>query len=223
MNRREAIETIKNATKAITLLFTGEKEEVMLEAVKLKQGDMMVDVQGELAEGTNVVTSSSTGSQDAADAEYELANGQIFTTKGGKIDKVISDGKNDEAEEAPADDAAPEEDKEELTDEAAPAAEDEAPVAEPASPDAGSTAALKALADKITEMDTVINAIKSALEGKATKQEMSAIGEQFTAIQSAFEVLADTPAEFSKVDKSVEAKDNKLKKLEALAGLANKG
>ena len=41
---------------------------------------------------TKVLTSSSTGSQPAADTKYELSNGQVFSTKGGVISEVISDG-----------------------------------------------------------------------------------------------------------------------------------
>ena len=219
MNKKEAIESIKNATKAISLLFSNKEAEVKLEAVKLKQGDMMVDVQGELAERTKVVTSSSTGSQDAADAHYELSNGQEFTTKGGKIDKVINDGNADDSADNAEENLAV---KDSPVEEATEAPAEEATEVNDAQADAANTAAIQTLVQKITEMDTMISAIKEALAGKASTQAMSALGEQFTAIQSAFEVLADSPAEFSKVDKSVEAKDNKAKKLELLAGLMNK-
>lgn len=205
MTRKEAIEAIKKNTQLLGLLFSDKseavveetKEEVKLEAVKLKDSDQMIDVQGELAPDTKVVTSSSMGSVDAPDGEYCLENGQSFTTKGGKIDKVLKTGLEDDSEDDSSD-------------------EDMAKAA-PELP--SNIAALAALSDKITEMDSMLTAIKSALDGKASKSDMSAMSESFKAIESAFNVLADTPAEFTKVDRSLEAKEDKFKKIEALASL----
>jgi hypothetical protein len=237
MNKNEAILAIKNATKAITMLFTSDKEvESEFEAVKRIDSNELVDVQGELVTGTAVSVSSSMGSQDAPDDTYELSNGISFSTKGGKIDKVIKapapvaeavkpvdapveGSPEEEATETPADEAkedvaAPTEGEVPATPEAPKA--DVAPVA-PATPD--NTAAIATLVQKITELDTMINTIKTALEGKASAQAMSALGEQFNAIKGAFEILSDTPAEFSKVDKSLEAKEDKANKLNALASI----
>ena len=218
MTKKEAIETIKNATKAIGLLFY--QNEQKFEAVKVKDGSQDVSVEGEYAKGTKVSVSSSTGSVPAPDGNYTLSNGQSFATKGGVIDEIMEDATDDTDEDftkkakikAGTDDS-----DEDMA--AAPAEADEnfeAPVAN------SNTVALQALADKITEMDTMISAIKDALTGKASKQDMSAIAENFKSIEAAFEVLSDTPAEFSRVDKSVLAKEDKAKKLEALAGLMKK-
>lgn len=230
MNKNEAITAIKNATKAIAMLFSTNEDATEIpaefEAVKRVDSDELVDVQGELAVGSIVVTSTAMGSQEAADDTYSLANGVEFSTKGGKIDKVIKAPVEDAKEaDAPAPvEGSPEEEatetpvaeaKEEAATAPAPT-EEAAPVA----PD--NTAAIATLVQKITELDTMINTIKTALEGKASNQAMSALGEQFNAIKGAFEVLSDTPAEFSKVDKSLEARDEKKRRLEALAAMLNK-
>jgi hypothetical protein len=207
MTRAEAINAIKNNTKLLGLLFTDNKsevvdetkEEVKLQAVKLKDSDQMVDVQGELAPDTKVVTSSSMGSVDAPDGQYDLENGQSFTTKGGKVDKVLNTGLDDDSEDSSDEDMA----------KAAP----ELP---------SNMAALAALSDKITEMDSMLTAVKSALEGKASKSDMSAMTKSLNEIGEAFNVLADTPAEFTKIDRSLEAKEEKYKKIEALASIISK-
>ncbi|QEC78769.1 hypothetical protein [Mucilaginibacter ginsenosidivorax] len=222
MNKNEAILAIKNATKAITMLFSTKEEEAEFEAVKRVDSDELVDVQGELAPGTAVSVSSAMGSQAAADDTYNLANGVEFSTKGGKIDKVIKVP----AEAAPVAEAKPEDAKPE---EGSPEEEATETPAEEAKEDASApvqppdnTAAIATLVQKITELDTMINTIKTALEGKASAQAMSALGEQFNAIKGAFEVLSDTPAEFSKIDKSLEAKEDKANKLNALASIWTK-
>lgn len=225
MNKNEAILAIKNATKAITMLFSTKEEEAEFEAVKRVDSDELVDVQGELVPGTAVSVSSAMGSQAAADDTYNLANGVEFSTKGGKIDKVIKApaeaapvAEDPKEVEAPVE-GSPEEEATETP--AEEAKEDAAPVAPaPVAPD--NTAAIATLVQKITELDTMINTIKTALEGKASAQAMSALGEQFNAIKGAFEVLSDTPAEFSKVDKSLEAKEDKANKLNALASIWTK-
>jgi hypothetical protein len=231
MNKNEAILAIKSATKAIGMLFSAKEAEAEFEAVKRVDSDELVDVQGELVSGTAVSVSSAMGSQEAADDTYNLANGVEFSTKGGKIDKVIkAPAKADEApvaeakpENAPVE-GSPEEEatetpaEEAKEDSAAPVAkEGDVSIQAPAAPD--NTAAIATLVQKITELDTMINTIKTALEGKASAQAMSALGEQFNAIKGAFEVLSDTPAEFSKVDKSLEATEDKANKLNALASI----
>ena len=49
MDRREALNNIAKTFKDIALNFS--KADVKLEAVKVKEGDMLVDVQGELKAG----------------------------------------------------------------------------------------------------------------------------------------------------------------------------
>lgn len=222
MNKNEAITAIKNATKAITMLFSVKEEEAEFEAVKRVDSDELVDVQGELVPGTAVSVSSAMGSQAAADDTYNLSNGVEFSTKGGKIDKVIKAPAPDEAApvaEDPKEVEAPVEGSPEEEATETPVEEAKEPVdeAKPSQPD--NTAAIATLVQKITELDTMINTIKTALEGKASAQAMSALGEQFNAIKGAFEVLSDTPAEFSKVDKSLEAKEAKDNSLKALASI----
>ncbi|WP_428329045.1 hypothetical protein [Mucilaginibacter sp.] len=226
MTKKEAIESIKNATKAIGMLFYVEDQK--FEAVKVKDGSQDVSIEGEYAKGTKVSVSSVTGSIPAPDGNYTLSNGQSFATKGGMIDEIMEGASDDsdehfakkavapaKKEEAPAD--AVEEASESPAEAASEVDEDGDAVA-----DNANTAALQALADKINEMDSMISAIKDALAGKASKQDMSVIADNFKAIESAFEVLSDTPAEFSKVDNSVLAKEDKVKKLEALAQLMGK-
>jgi len=210
MTKKEAIESIKNATKAISLLFYAEDEK--FEAVKVADGSQDVSIEGEYATGTKVSVSSSTGSIPAPDGNYSLSNGQNFATKGGVISEIMDDA-SDDSDEDFAKKAIVKADEDD-------AAEDMAEA--PAAPENNNAVALQALADKITEMDSMLSAIKDALAGKASKSDMSAMGEQFTAIQSAFEVLSDTPAEFSKVNTTVLAKEDKAKRLEALAGLMKK-
>lgn len=228
MTKKEAIESIKNATKAIGLLFYEAEKVEDFVAEKVKDGSQEVSIEGEFVPGTLVNVSSAMGSVPAPDDTYVLSSGVEFSTKAGKIDKVIKapEAKTEEAApdaEVPAPADAPAAKTAEAAPAAAPAAapEVETPAPEVA-PAADNTAAIATLVQKITELDTMINTIKTALEGKASAQAMSALGEQFTAIKGAFEVLSNTPAEFSKVDTSIEAKEDKANKLNALASVWTK-
>ncbi|RKR82656.1 hypothetical protein BDD43_2841 [Mucilaginibacter gracilis] len=207
MNRRKAIESIFKATKAIENLISGTSD---FEAVRVKDGDTMVNY-GELVKGAAVEISTSTGSEPAPDGEYNLSNGVSFTAKDGKIDKVIADGKSEE-------DLGDDEDS---TDEdlatVAPEVEDEtkevAPEAE------NPTLAIQTLIDKINELEGIIKTIQGVMPTMPTKQEMSAVTDEIQKLNKAIGVLAETPAEFSKVNNTIEAKNDKASKLEALASL----
>jgi len=210
MTKKEAIESIKNATKAIAALFYEEDQK--FEAVKVKDGSQDVSIEGEFAKGSKVMVSSSTGSVPAPDGNYELANGQSFSTKEGVIDEIMSGESDDDSKEdfSNESEVKPEEVIEEVK------AEEPKPEEE-IKPEENSE--IKELVEKVQGLEEAFKALKDAF---ATKEDMKALGENFTAIKSAFDVLSDTPAEFSKVDHSVLAKEDKAKKLEALAGLMKK-
>jgi len=223
MTKQEVINTINQATKAIANLFVDAK----FEAVKLKQGDQLVEVQGELAPGTKVITSSSQGSVPAADDTYELSNGVSFSTKAGAIEKVINDGKQEDAKDeklADDEDSADENmaDAPASDDDSQADAEDANEDADEAKADEANTAAIQALTDKVSQLEQAIVAIQQALSASASKEDMKAIGDQFSKIQSAFEVLADTPSQFSKVDNTPSAREIKYQKIEALAAITSK-
>jgi len=217
MNKSQAIEAIKNATKAISLLFYEADQNFA--AVKIKDGDTDVSVEGEYAKGTKVSVSSSTGSIPAPDAKYSLSNGKNFSTKGGVIDEVMADDSADSTDEDFSEVEAP---AIEATEPTEVEAATESAIVEPEAvkvEEAEKVDAVKELTDKVSALEEAFNKIKEAF---ATKEDMKAIGESFKAIKSAFDVLSDTPAEFSKVDKSVLAKEEKAKKLDALASLMMK-
>ena len=222
IKKKDAYEAIIQATKAIKNLFP-----TAFEAVKLKQRDQLVEVQGELAPGTKVVTSSAQGSVSAADDTYELSNGVSFSTKGGAIDKVIDDGKGEEEDEKLSDDEADSSnedmaDSPESEDDSAADSEDANADSEEAKVDEANTAAIQALTDKVSQLEAAIVGIQQALTTSATKEDMSKMSEAFTAINKAFEVLAETPAQFSKVDDTPTARDLKYQRLEALAAITSK-
>ena len=214
MTKKEAIESIKNATKAISLLFGSEEK--AFEFVKVKDGSQDVSIEGEYAKGTKVSVSSSTGSIPAPDGKYTLSNGKAFSTKGGVINEVMAD-ENDDSKEDFSDEAKVEDpeikakvEDIEIKAESEAKVEDEAKI---------ENTEVKELTEKVKELEEAFKANKEAF---ATKEDFKSLGENFNAIQSAFEILSDTPAEFSKVDKSVLAKEDKAKRLEALAGLMKK-
>lgn len=219
MTKKEAIESIKNATKAIGLLFGSDEK---FAAVKVKDGSQDVSIEGEYAKGTKVSVSSSTGSIPAPDGNYTLSNGKKFSTKGGVINEVMADDNNDSSEdfsketepgaevEAKVENADVEAKAKNKIEETEAKTEVEAKV---------ENTEVKALTEKVNELEEAFRAIKEAF---ATKEDFKSLGENFKAIQSAFEILSDTPAEFSKVDNSVLAKEDKAKRLEALAGLMKK-
>lgn len=212
MNKQEAIDLIKNATKAVELLFTGNKEveqvEENFEPAKEIEGDVLVQVDGELAIGTAVSTSTSDGSEPAADGDYKLANGVEISVKDGVISEVISEG-DAVIEDSPA---------EELADAEVPAedAVEDAPIEDE------KPSEVAELKSKISELEAEIAKLKEGFSALPNNETMEAFTAQLVAFQSAIEILATTPAEFTKVDRSVEAKDNKANKLNALAGIMNK-
>ncbi len=219
MTKKEAIESIKNATKAIGLLFY---EDEKFAAVKVKDGSQDVSVEGDFVKGTKVSVSSSTGSIAAPDGNYTLANGKKFSTKGGVISEVMADDDNDSDEDFSKEgetesEAKPEEAK---PDEAE--APKESVITEVEKVVEEAPAIISEVENIVNEIKELRNEFAALKEAFATKEDMKVLGENFTAIKSAFEVLSDTPAEFSKVDKSFLAKEEKAKKLEALAGLMKK-
>jgi len=226
MNRKEAIEAIKNNTKLLSFLFKSEEVKVeKFEAVKVKDGDQLVEVQGELAPGTQVITSSANGSATAPDGQYDLEDGSSFIVKDGVVSEVLSEASNsndnddfdseDKSDEDMAD-AVPSDDDSKADSEDADADDKEAEA------DAANTAGIQALTEKVTELVNAVNAINQALEGKADKADMSKMAEAFTSINKAFEVLAETPQEFSKVDNSNLYKDSKVKQMEAFVSALTK-
>jgi hypothetical protein len=215
MTKKDAIESIKNATKAISMLFTKEVETFV--AVKVEDSSEEVSVEGELVKGTKVSVSSATGSVSAPDGSYDLANGVSITVKGGVIDEVKSEGDAPAKDEAPAEGEAKDEKLADAPAEGSPEEEATETPADEAKEDEG----IKALTDKVAALEQAIASIQEALNGKTSKEEMNAIGEKFTVIQSAFEVLSDTPAEFSKINKTIEAQEDKANKLSALASIWN--
>lgn len=66
------------------------------EAVKVKDGETMVEYNPSLEVGTPVMTSTGTGSVAATNGEWVLSNGIIFVVKDGKIESVTDDGTLDE-------------------------------------------------------------------------------------------------------------------------------
>jgi len=230
MTKKEAIESIKAATKAIGLLFTSDEKK--FEAVKVKDGSQDVSVEGEYTKGTKVSVSSSTGSISAPDGNYTLSNGKKFATKGGVISEVMDDDSDSDedfsseskeaetVEEVKAEDVKSDEVKsveEVKSDEEVKSVEEVKPEAEDKAVEPSTE--IIALTDKVKELEEAFKLIKEAF---ATKDDMKSLGEKFSLIKEAFEVLSDTPAEFSKVDISVLAKEDKAKRLEALAGLMGK-
>ncbi|MES2265590.1 MAG: hypothetical protein V4520_02440 [Bacteroidota bacterium] len=225
MTKKDAIESIKNATKAISMLFTSEDKK--FEAVKVEDSSEGVNVEGELVKGTKVSVTSATGSEPAPDGSYELANGVSITVKDGVIDEVKSEGDLKAPKEAKEPDAKAEDLAEKPKEAVAPVEGSpkeeatEAPADEVKEDEAKDGDAVKALIDKVASLEQAIAAIQEALNGKTSKEDMSALGEKFTVIQSAFEILSDTPAEFSKINKTIEAKEDKANKLSALASIWN--
>lgn len=206
MTKKEAIESIKNATKAIALFFTNEETKVEeFVADKVKDSSALVEVDGDVAVGSKVTVSSSTGSIPAPDDTYELADGSKFKTKGGEISEVIAEAETSDEDFSEA------EKVEEKPEEAEVEKVEEVTVDEKA-------VEIEALKAKITELESEFSKIKEAF---ATKEDLKTLGENFNKIESAFDVLADTPAEFSKVDKSIELKEDKENKLKALASIFN--
>lgn len=223
MTKKEAIESIKAATKAISSLFY--VEDAKFEAVKVKDGSQDVSIEGEYAKGSKVNVSSATGSTPAPDGNWTLSDKKKFATKGGMISEIMDDDTDDDSDsdedfskeaEAPA----------EVAEKAEASAEAEAP----------KESVIEKIEDAINEVPVIVKEVEGLVEeiknlksefeafkaAFATKEDLKALGTNFTAIKAAFDVLSDTPAEFSKVDQSVLAKEDKAKKLEALAGLMKK-
>lgn len=66
------------------------------EAVKIKDGDTMVEFNPSLEVGTPVMVAGGDGSSPAPDGVYEFDSGIKFTVKEGKIESVEEDGKTDD-------------------------------------------------------------------------------------------------------------------------------
>lgn len=67
-------------------------KEVKFDAVKIKDGETMVEYNPSLEVGTPVMISGGTGSTAATDGAYILSNGVAFTVKDGKIESVEDTG-----------------------------------------------------------------------------------------------------------------------------------
>ncbi len=79
-----------------------DKEPAKFDAVKIKDGETMVEYNPSLEVGSPVMISTGTGSTDAPDNTYSLSNGVVFIVKDGKIESVTDNGELDENKTAEA-------------------------------------------------------------------------------------------------------------------------
>lgn len=130
----------------------------------------------------------------APDGDYELADGSKFSVKDGLIESI-------EGQEAP----------EESTTEDVEVVAEEAP-AEEAPQEDSKVAELEA---KVARLETEIAEIKKLLEG--TDADNAEFLNQMTELNKNMALLAETPAQFSQVNKSQKEKESREEKLSAFA------
>ncbi|RZJ48906.1 MAG: hypothetical protein EOO44_19315 [Flavobacterium sp.] len=197
MFNKELLEKIKSVTKQIFGTENFATEKLKDSEVEVKYSELIV--------GAQVTQSSPDGDTPVDDGTHILDSGISFTTVDGKITEVIEapeeveEVKEELAEEEKVEETKEEEVKEEL------ATEDNSE-----------------LLEKIASLEAEIASIKEALSQPKEKE----VDEAFTklendvkAIAEVLNLLAKTPAEFSKVDNRIESIDSKNEKLKALADI----
>jgi len=201
---------IKNLIEKLNSVLKFSKEN--FKSSNIKGTDTAVEY-AENAEGIDVMVASSTGSEVAPNGVIELDNGDSFEVTDGKISKVITTEKADEAKE------------DEKTEELADAKEDDAKEDEKVeiiiadakedevkAPEANEDEKTKALEDEIEKLKEELKALKGEFSKLPTNEDLKAFQAEF------LKELKNTPAPEA-FAKGTEVKEEKTEddKWDALA------
>ncbi|TFF34387.1 hypothetical protein [Mucilaginibacter psychrotolerans] len=184
------------------LKFFSEKKEEKFEAIKVKDGDTMVEYSA-LEVGADVSISTATGSEVAPDGSYSLSNDVAFTVKDGKISEITSQGDVAPAEDTPA---------ETLAD----VPVDAPAIAETPAEETKEDEAVKALTDRVSALEETIKNLMESINAVPSKQDVSELKSELMSAYSKIQELSKIPTQFS-ADTRVEVKDSEMDKYRKLA------
>ncbi|MES2062732.1 MAG: hypothetical protein V4456_12480 [Bacteroidota bacterium] len=188
------------------LKFFSEKKEEKFEAIKVKDGDTMVEYSA-LEVGADVSISTATGSEVAPDGSYSLSNDVAFTVKDGKIESVENTG-----DATPAKDEKPAEELADEPKEADAPAEAEAPK---------ENEAVKALEDRVKALEDTIKTLMESINAVPSKEDVSELKSELKSAYTKIQELSKIPTQLS-ADSRVEVKDSIMDKYHKIAAQYSK-
>lgn len=176
------------------------KSKRKFEALKVADSDQTLEVPTDVQAGDPAYISTNDGSVEAPNGDYKVESGDTITVENGAVTEV-KDGKEPEAMES---EEKEEEGKEKFA-------------------DGDVSTQLASLKEQFDALKTAFEELKSSIPTPEIMENVvNAIEEVQGEVDEVKEVLAETPAEFSRVNNSPEAQNEKFAKIEKLKRLHSK-
>lgn len=173
------------------------KSKRKFEALKVADSDQTLEVPTDVQAGDPAYISTTDGSVEAPNGTYELENGNTITVEGGEVANVEEGGEEFEEEKEG-------EEKEEFA-------------------DGDVSGQLASLREEVNALKAAFEELKNSIPTPEIMETVvNAIDEVQSEVDEVKEVLSETPAEFTKVNKSVEAQNEKFAKINRLQKLHSK-
>ena len=171
------------------------KNKRKFEALKVADSDQTLEVPTDVQPGDPAYVSTNDGSIEAPNGDYKVESGDTITVENGAVTE-IKDGKEPEAMESEE-----EKEKEEFA-------------------DGDVSAQLASLKEQFDALKAAFEELKNSIPTPEIMETVvSAIEEVQGEVDEVKEVLAETPAEFTRVNKTLEAQNEKFAKIEKLKRL----